>query len=60
MKLRSPGGPASKTHRRLFNSSWRQHTKAIDIHEGQKLDAGAFKALVKAEVAENALATRTG
>ena len=25
----------------------------VDIHEGQKVDAGAFKALVKAAVAEN-------
>ena len=27
--------------------------RAIDIHEGEKVDAGAFKALVKAAVAEN-------
>jgi hypothetical protein len=28
--------------------------RAIDIHEGEKVDAGAFKALVKAAVAQNA------
>jgi hypothetical protein len=27
--------------------------RAIDIHEGEKVDAGAFKALVKAAVAQN-------
>jgi hypothetical protein len=39
---------------RLFNSSLGGNTRrAIDIHEGEKVDAGAFKALVKAAVAEN-------
>ena len=34
---------------RLFNSSLEGNTRrAIDIHEGEKVDAGAFKALVKA------------
>jgi hypothetical protein len=28
--------------------------RAIDIHEGETVDAGAFKALVKAAVARNA------
>ena len=28
--------------------------RAIDIHEGDKVDARAFKALIKAAVAENA------
>jgi hypothetical protein len=27
--------------------------RAIDIHEGEKVDAGAFKALVEAAVAQN-------
>jgi hypothetical protein len=27
--------------------------RAIDIHEGEKVDARAFKALVKAAVAQN-------
>jgi hypothetical protein len=40
---------------RLFNSSLEGNTRrAIDIHEGEKVDAGAFKALVKAAVAQNA------
>ena len=39
---------------RLFNSSLEGNTRrAIDIHEGEKVDAGAFKALVKAGVAQN-------
>ena len=38
----------------LFNSSLEGNTRrAIDIHEGEKVDAGAFKALVKAAVAAN-------
>jgi hypothetical protein len=36
---------------RLFNSSLEGSTRrAIDIHEGEKVDAGAFNALVKASV----------
>ena len=39
---------------RLFNSSLEGNTRrAIDIHEGEKVNAGAFKALVKAAVAQN-------
>ena len=39
----------------LFNSSLEGSTRrAIDIHEGQTVDAAAFKALVKAAVAQNA------
>ena len=38
----------------LFNSSLEGNTRrAIDIHEGEKVDARAFKALVKAAVAQN-------
>ena len=38
----------------LFNSSLEGNTRrAIDIHEGEKVDADAFKALVKAAVARN-------
>jgi hypothetical protein len=44
---------------RLFNSSLEGKTRrAIDIHEGEKVDAGAFKALVKAAVALNGLAKK--
>jgi hypothetical protein len=39
----------------LFNSSLEgSMRRAIDIHEGEKVDARAFKALVKAAVAQNA------
>ena len=39
----------------LFNSSLEGNTRrAIDIREGEKVDARAFKALVKAAVARNA------
>jgi hypothetical protein len=38
----------------LFNSSLEGNTRrAIDIHEGTQVDAGAFKALVKAAVDQN-------
>jgi hypothetical protein len=44
---------------RLFNSSLEGNTRrAIDIHEGEKVDAGAFKSLVKAAVAQNSLAVK--
>jgi hypothetical protein len=39
---------------RLFNSSLEGNTRrAIDVHEAEKVDTGAFKALVKAAVAQN-------
>jgi hypothetical protein len=38
----------------LFNSSLDGNTRrAIDIHEGEKVDAGAFRTLIKAAVAQN-------
>jgi len=44
---------------RLFNSSLEGNTRrAIDIPEGGKIDASAFKALVKAAVAQNAPAAK--
>jgi hypothetical protein len=44
---------------RLFNSSLDGNTRrAIDIQEGEKVDAGAFKALVKAAVAQNGSAAK--
>jgi len=43
----------------LFNSSLEGNTRrAIDIHEGEQVDASAFKALVKAAVAQNAQAAK--
>jgi hypothetical protein len=44
---------------RLFNSSLEGHTRrAIDIHEGEAVDAGAFRALVRAAVAQNGLTAK--
>jgi len=41
----------------LFNSSQGGKVRrAIDIHEGEKVDAGAFKALVQAAIALNTAA----
>ena len=43
----------------LFNSSLEGATRrAIDIHEGEQIDAAAFKALVRAAVELNAAKTR--
>ena len=45
---------------RLFNSSLEGNTRrAIDIPEGEKVDASAFKALVKAAAAQNGSLTKT-
>jgi hypothetical protein len=44
---------------RLFNASLEGNTRrAIDIHEGEAVDAGAFKALVRAAVVQNRSATK--
>jgi hypothetical protein len=54
VKLTFARGASIPDPARLFNSSLEGSTRrAIDIHEGEKVDAGAFKALVKAAVAEN-------
>jgi hypothetical protein len=54
VKLTFAQGASLPDPSRLFNSSLEGSTRrAIDIHEGEKVDAGAFKALVKAAVAEN-------
>jgi len=46
---------------RLFNSSLEGNTRrAIDIREGEKIDARAFKALVRAAVALNAAGAARG
>jgi hypothetical protein len=55
VKLTFARGAGIPDPSRLFNSSLGGNTRrAIDIHEGEKVDAGAFKALVKAAVARNA------
>jgi hypothetical protein len=54
VKLTFARGASLPDPSRLFNSSLEGNTRrAIDIHEGEKIDAGAFKALVKAAVAQN-------
>lgn len=54
VKLTFARGAGISDPSRLFNSSLEGNMRrAIDIHEGEKVDAGAFKALVKAAVAEN-------
>ena len=54
VKLTFARGASLPDSSRLFNSSLEGNTRrAIDIHEGEKVDARAFKALVKAAVAEN-------
>ena len=54
VKLTFARGASLPDPSRLFNSSLEGNTRrAIDIHEGEKVDARAFKALVKAAVAEN-------
>ena len=58
VKLTFAQGASLPDPSRLFNSSLEGSTRrAIDIHEGEKVDARAFKALVKAAVARNAAGT---
>jgi hypothetical protein len=54
VKLTFARGATLPDPSRLFNSSLDGNMRrAIDIHEGEKVDARAFKALVKAAVARN-------
>jgi hypothetical protein len=60
VKLTFARGASIPDPSRLFNSSLEGGTRrAIDIHEGEQVDAAAFKALVKAAVARNAPQTTT-
>ena len=55
VKLTFAKGASLTDPAKLFNSSLGGNTRrAIDIHEGEKVDAGAFKTLVRAAVALNA------
>ena len=55
VKLTFARGASIPDPSRLFNSSLEGNTRrAIDIHEGESVDASAFKALVKGAVARNA------
>ena len=61
VKLTFARGASIPDPKHLFNSSLEGNTRrAIDIHEGEKVDAGAFKALVKAAVALNGAPAKTG
>src|SRR5438552_3578049 len=54
VKLTFAKGAFLKDSARLFNSSLEGNTRrAIDIHEGEEVDASAFKALVRQAVALN-------
>jgi len=55
VKLTFARGATIPDPKRLFNSSLEGNTRrAIDIHEGETVAAGAFRALVKAAVVRNA------
>ena len=54
VKLTFARGASLQDPARLFNSSLDGNVRrAIDIHEGEQVDAGAFKALIRAAVALN-------
>jgi hypothetical protein len=54
VKLTFAKGASLQDPAKLFNSSLEGNTRrAIDIHEGEKVDARAFKALIRAAVALN-------
>jgi len=54
VKLTFAKGASPKDPARLFNSSLDGNVRrAIDIHEGEEVDAAAFKALVREAVALN-------
>ena len=54
VKLTFAKGASLKDPAKLFNSSLDGNARrAIDIHEGETVDAGAFKVLIRAAVALN-------
>jgi hypothetical protein len=54
VKLTFARGASVPDPSRLFNSSLEGNMRrAIDIHEGEEIDTGAFKTLIKAAVAQN-------
>ena len=56
VKLTFAKGASLRDPAKLFNSSLDGNVRrAIDIHEGEEIDAGAFKALVRAAAALNAI-----
>ena len=61
VKLTFAKGASLQDPTKLFNSSLDGNTRrAIDIHEGEAVDAGAFKALIRAAVALNASVGKAG
>ena len=54
VKLTFAKGASLNDPAKLFNSSLDGNVRrAIDIHEGKKVDAGSFKALIRAAIALN-------
>ena len=54
VKLTFPKGASLKDPAKLFNSSLEGNARrAIDVHQGEGIDATAFKALIRAAVAFN-------
>ena len=54
VKLTFAKGASLKDPARLFNSSLEGNTRrAIDLHEGDEIDEGAFKTLIRAAAALN-------
>src|SRR5262245_46390512 len=61
VKLTFAKGASLKDPAKLFNSSLEGNTRrAIDIREGEKVDADAFKALIRAAVTLNTSGGKTG
>ncbi len=59
VKLTFARGAGLPDPARLFNASLEGNMRrAIDIHEGEQVNAAAFKALIKAAVAKNAPAAK--
>jgi hypothetical protein len=59
VKLTFAKGASLKDPAKLFNASLEGNTRrAIDIHEGEEVDAGAFKALIREAVDLNASGAR--
>ena len=59
VKLTFAKGASLDDPAKLFNSSLDGNTRrAIDIHEGEELDSGKFKALIRAAIALNTSAAK--
>src|SRR6476660_3759958 len=58
VKLTFAKGASLKDPKKLFNSSLEGNVRrAIDIHEGEEVDATAFKALIREAIALNVAST---